>query len=345
MENMKIIRVYKDLGPVEKYNPYHGPDGRFASANGMAAGGSFALPKNSKNLKNATIPEGVRVFSGQGAKGKRAVTTSIGVTIEGGKVTGGASKLETPQGDKGKVLTLENTPYSKKTVDAINERLAKDPEMQNIFKHLENDLQVGDANLDKNQTPKFALKANKVYINEKAASKGTDVDEPYQALFHEHGHQIDSLIKKQGIIAGTGNKKGDMISEVFKGKNGKTLSQTATSEIKEIIEERKAASPEFNTRNVKFMYIVELKQGYDLKTRGPLSDIMESTKQVGKYSLGIGHGKDYWDSSMKKNAEIFAGMMEARMANPKAYATIKKELPKTAAVFEELITEVSNGLK
>lgn len=344
MENMKIIRVYKDLGPVEKYNPYHVPDGRFASANGMKAGGSFALPKNSKNLKNATIPEGVRVFSGQGAKGKRAVTTSIGVTIENGKVTGGA-KPETPQGDKSKTLTLENTPYSKKTVDAINERLAKDPEMQNIFKHLENDLQVGDVNLDEKRLANFSLKANKVNINEKAVSKGSDADEPYQTLFHEHGHQIDSLIKKRGLIAGTENKAGDMISEVFKGKNGKTLSQTATNEIKEIIEKRKAASPEFNTRNVKFNYITELRQGYDLKTRGPLSDIMESTKQVKEFPLGVGHGKGYWDSSKKKNTEIFAGMMEARMANPKAYAAIKKEMPKTAAVFEELITEVSNGLK
>lgn len=137
---MKEIKVYKTAKPIDntrvsvynevkKYNPYHGADGRFASANGMKAGGSFALPKNSKNLKNATIPEGVRVFSGQGAKGKRAVTTSIGATIENGKVTGGASKPETTETNKPQSLTEKYPLDTSKKVsspDELFDRMTKD---------------------------------------------------------------------------------------------------------------------------------------------------------------------------------------------------------------------------
>ena len=81
-----------------------------------------------------------------------------------------------------------------------------------------------------------------------------------------------------------------------------------------------------------------------------ISDILEGAMR-GKIRCGIGHGgASYWTQRTFNGVEwglgteAFAEMMSATISNPESLATIKKYLPKSYAVFEEMLDVIRKNI-
>ena len=74
--------------------------------------------------------------------------------------------------------------------------------------------------------------------------------------------------------------------------------------------------------------------------RSDLSDMMEGAT-LAKIQAGCGHGKAYWSKGLGKDdrlaTEAFAEMTSATMVNGESLETIKKYLPKSYAIYEEML--------
>lgn len=77
--------------------------------------------------------------------------------------------------------------------------------------------------------------------------------------------------------------------------------------------------------------------------KADLSDIFEGATGA-KVKGGWGHGKSYWDSGNKALAkEAFAEFYSAHVSNPESLAVLKQYLPKSAAIFEDIIEAIEKG--
>lgn len=77
--------------------------------------------------------------------------------------------------------------------------------------------------------------------------------------------------------------------------------------------------------------------------KADLSDIFEGATG-GKVNGGWGHGKSYWDNGNRALAkEAFAEFYSAQISNPESLAILKQYLPKSAAVFEDIIEAIEKG--
>lgn len=77
--------------------------------------------------------------------------------------------------------------------------------------------------------------------------------------------------------------------------------------------------------------------------KADLSDIFEGATGA-KVKGGWGHGKSYWDSGNKALAkEAFAEFYSAHISNPESLAVLRQYLPKSAAIFEDIIEAIEKG--
>lgn len=77
--------------------------------------------------------------------------------------------------------------------------------------------------------------------------------------------------------------------------------------------------------------------------KADLSDIFEGATG-GRVNGGWGHGKSYWDSGNRALAkEAFAELYSAQISNPESLAILKQYLPKSAAIFEDIIEAIEKG--
>lgn len=74
---------------------------------------------------------------------------------------------------------------------------------------------------------------------------------------------------------------------------------------------------------------------------GPLSDILESTKDFGEYPFKIGHGKRYWNNDTNQQTEFVAHMTESLAANPKSLEIIQKYFPSTSKAYFDLLEDIA----
>lgn len=71
---------------------------------------------------------------------------------------------------------------------------------------------------------------------------------------------------------------------------------------------------------------------------GDISDMVEATHYR---AFCGGHGRSYWrDDGRNRGTEAFAEIMSAKATNPESYAMMKKYIPKTLEIYEEIIKEV-----
>ena len=101
----------------------------------------------------------------------------------------------------------------------------------------------------------------------------------------------------------------------------------------------------FDPKPVNDWIIAEAKPGYRY---GDLSDILEGATR-GKIRCGIGHGGgSYWTTRTYNGidwglgTEAFAEMTSATMTSPESLATIKKYLPKSYAMYEDMLKVIAN---
>lgn len=89
-------------------------------------------------------------------------------------------------------------------------------------------------------------------------------------------------------------------------------------------------------------------RAYNSYARADLSDILEGATGA-KVQCGYGHGAKYWKDrtiggiSDGLATEAFAEMTDSTFANPESLELIKKYLPKSYKVYEEMLEVIING--
>lgn len=202
-----------------------------------------------------------------------------------------------------------------------------------------------------------------------------------QTLFHEGGHGIDTLIENLMLGQKSWNRySGNYKNGLFPNTIVDEINERVNDIAKKIKVEFKdnadniewlydnAFITEYEYRTYKTSGIPDWKRRYikydkskayqklekEVKDLGidyyaNLSDILEGATR-GKISCGVGHGKSYWTDRMSDGInygvgmEAFAEMIDATFSNPKQLEAIKRYLPKSYKLFEDMIDEVAKAL-
>ena len=213
---------------------------------------------------------------------------------------------------------------------------------------------------------------------------GGKSNKPFQTVYHEIGHAIDSL----GLKKITGNESvatGKIIKRKILRKTVEVeekihrisglpdykLKETINRDIWEYVngkvlptfedlgeKPRKKAEKEayenrrseiFTTSRKNFSdfekRMIEL-YGKANETIGAISDIYESTPySQSSYPFGVGHGKDYYKSAGTAETEFFAHVMESITTNQESYSLISEIFPNAVKVWENIVDDLIKGVK
>lgn len=195
-----------------------------------------------------------------------------------------------------------------------------------------------------------------VYVNVAAVARGNSYRAPFQTLFHECGHAIDSAARNQ--------IEASYFSQHYSSayRNG-IFPQTIRDEVNALVNERaNRIRADFKAHAGDYEWF--LRNGYisdrfskqlaykalereivaigNMRVYGDLSDILEGATGA-KIQCGIGHGAKYWkDRTFGGLAdglatEAFAEMLDSTFSNPESVELIKKYLPRSYALFIEML--------
>lgn len=154
-----------------------------------------------------------------------------------------------------------------------------------------------------------------VCINTAAIALGGLAQKPYQAAFHEFGHNIDYLMGD-----------GEPISE--KWGNG-ALYEALQQDFADLKGELT------DWKLVLKMNAEAVKNRWSLKETLALSDMIESFTGISN-PLGSGHGKNYWKNRLPCR-EFFAEVLDGATANEGSYALLKQMFPRGVEVVHRII--------
>ena len=207
-----------------------------------------------------------------------------------------------------------------------------------------------------------------IYVNIAADAQGRFWSAPYATTFHESGHAMD------GLAAHLGSPNGlRYFSSTYKdGAFPQTIRDEVNDWVNRVLADMKAHKDDFPywvrqgwmNQNTAAYYIqhggFKVKKAYayaavqaEVRALSPLqygdlSDILEGATH-GKIQCGIGHGGgSYWTKRVQNGVEYglgteaFAEMTSATMTSPESLATIKKYLPKSYAMYEDMIKEIAS---
>lgn len=207
-----------------------------------------------------------------------------------------------------------------------------------------------------------------IFVNIEADAKGRSWISPYSTLFHESGHAIDGLAAQLGIPNGQWH-----FSSTYKGGLfPQTIKAEVDDWVKSVLADMKAHQTDLSywvqrgwmSQSTADYYAAyggfKVKKAYaysaiqaEIKSLTPLqygdlSDILEGATR-GKIRCGIGHGGgSYWTNRVYNGidwglgTEAFAEMTSATMTCPESLETIKKYLPKSYAMYEEMLKVIAN---
>lgn len=248
--------------------------------------------------------------------------------------------------------------------------------LKGVWDKFEDELRVGDAH---KKGGAYAM-GKSLYLDIEKCAKGNYYDKPYQVVFHEAGHGIDSacrgLAKESGVFAShfSGAYKGGIFPQTIKDEVNdlvsaydKKLKQAFKDHAKDakwfydngFISKRNYDWVLDGTYSVdvvvpkyrkSFAYNALQKEinGYSSYARADLSDILEGATGA-KIQCGFGHGAKYWKDrtiggiSDGLATEAFAEMTDSTFTNPESLELIKKYLPKSYKVYEEMLGVLLNG--
>lgn len=254
-----------------------------------------------------------------------------------------------------------------KEIQAI---IDKAPEtMQRAIGSVEGDLRVDDSK-SKNGTF-FNPRTKGITFNLAEQEKGCTIPSlgndpatgkpyqfpPYEEVWHEFGHNMDYVLGQR-----TGAHSWQFASDTYRSKKhttestdasgtkvktGYTLSDMVKKEVGEWVDAKlkELKSKSEDPKKVR-KYDAYQEISKDLKSMSPvvsgdLSDMVEGATK-GRAQGPMGHGKSYWNNH-DVGWETFAEMTSATMTNPESLALIKKHLPKSYEIYQEIIEEAGNG--
>lgn len=283
--------------------------------------------------------------------------SKTGLTV----VTGAAvvKRLRDYNSEFGKKLGTDHYDQIRDRVDAC-----ENADLQAVWDKYENQIKVAEAA----HKGGAYCSGDNIFVNIGADAKGRSWSSPYATTFHESGHAIDGLAAQLGEANGQWH-----FSSTYKnGLFPKTIKEEVDDWVKSVLSDMKAhqddlqyfvqkgwmnqATADFYTQyggfKVKKAYAyaavkAEVKSLTPLQY-GDLSDILEGATR-GKIQCGIGHGGgSYWTNRSWNGldwglgTEAFAEMTSATMTSPESLATIKKYLPKSYGVYEEMLKVIAS---
>lgn len=245
-----------------------------------------------------------------------------------------------------------------------------------VWDKFEDEIRVGDA---QHKGGAYCL-GRSIYVNVDKCAQGNSYDKPFQVVFHEAGHGIDSagryIAKESGVFAShfSGAYKGGLFPQTIKDEvddlvsaYDKQLKQAFKEHAKDVewfykngfISKRNYDWVLDGTYSVdvvipkyrkSFAYNALQKEinGYSSYARADLSDMLEGATGA-KIQCGYGHGAKYWRDRTIGGindglaTEAFAEMTDSTFANPESLELIKKYLPKSYKIYEEMLGVLLNG--
>jgi len=228
--------------------------------------------------------------------------------------------------------------------------------------------------------PKYKKRAHctaaNIYLDGEKDAKGSSWESPFQVTFHESGHAIDHLAGK--TIPGIGHfsakykdgvfyktikdeverlvqAKGEIIKKAFKDHKGDWewlaehdyISTTSYHWFK-TYGHWLGGEPKYSKSLAYAALEREIKE-LPSKAKADLSDILEGATNA-RISIGFGHGKTYWTQRNFAGVndglatEAFAEMTDSTFACPESLDAIKKYLPESYAVWQEMLEYILENL-
>lgn len=222
---------------------------------------------------------------------------------------------------------------------------------------------------------------NTIHLHIENVSKGGMIDKPYQVLFHECGHTIDTMardkLKTSGVFARhfSGAYKDGLFPQTIKDEVQEWVMRY-DKDIKQAFKDHagdvewfhkkgyisdwrydyykaghlsaKDVIPKYR-KSMAYKAVEKELRGYDKIAVADLCDIVEGATNA-KISCVAGHGKKYWsDRTIGGIAdglatEAFAEMTDSTMSNKESLDLIKKHLPKSYELYKEMVKEIiKNG--
>ena len=230
-----------------------------------------------------------------------------------------------------------------------------DEDLTRVWAQNEAELVVNSTNYKKGAH--FSSSEGGIKIDLEKDVKGSYWSKPYQTSFHELGHNLDyilggkdkytyySTLYKDGLFAKTireeiSNRMNEINERIKKGfkaaeDKGQYLFEQGViteSSIKYFQNETR-----YKKRWGQRVFYNELMKIEPVK-RSALSDIIEGVTE-GAIQAGFGHGKAYWKKRPSGvEREAFAEFWES-VVNPEQWEVLKEYLPKSTAIFKEMIKE------
>ena len=264
--------------------------------------------------------------------------------------------------------------YGKTHFDKMHDIIDKcnDSDVVGMWRLYEDSMKVGS-------TPSSGAYASgrTIYLNIDNVAKGDSISRPYQVLFHEAGHTIDSMARNNlntsGVFARhfSGAYKDGLFPKTIKEEVQDWVKRYEL-ELKKSFKEHKgdvewfykqgyisdwrydyyknghlSASdviPKYR-KSMAYSKVEKELRGYDKLDVADLCDIVEGATN-GKISCVAGHGKKYWTDrtiggiSDGLATESFAEMTDSTMANSESLKLIKKHLPKSYELYKEMVKEI-----
>lgn len=258
--------------------------------------------------------------------------------------------------------------FGKEHYDQICDRAEKCPnqDLQKVWAHYEKNIAVGDAN---NRGTAYCS-GNNIYLNIYGVAKGNSYHTPYATLFHEAGHAIDGLAAQLGEANGQWHFSSTYQNGLFP----QTIKAEVDDWVKAILADMKAHKADWDywleqgwigqesvafyaahsdlkiTKSMAYVAVQRKITSLSLMQYTDISDILEGATR-GKIRCGIGHGGgSYWTKRSYNGVEwglgteAFAEMLSATMSNPESLATLKAYLPKSYALFEEMLSVLADNI-
>lgn len=258
--------------------------------------------------------------------------------------------------------------YGSDYYDALHQLVADCPDKTaaSVWDKYEEQVQVGNPNYK----GRAYAQAGKIYVGKDISAKGSNYQTPYQVTVHESGHAIDYLTRK------TGSGQGYFFSSTYKnGAFPTTIKDEVSKWVSSVDKKMKADFKAHKTdyawlnsngyisdweydfwkRNgtwiggepsyskaIAYESVQTEIRGIPLIDRGNLSDIVEGATK-GRVKGGVGHGDSYWKGAGGTEnlaTEAFAEMLDATIANPGSLEQIKKYLPDSYKVFQDMLAEL-----
>lgn len=258
--------------------------------------------------------------------------------------------------------------------DAMHDIIEKcdDADVVAMWRMYEDEIRYGS-------TPKGGAYASGKYIHldiDKVA-KGRSIDKPYQVLFHECGHTIDSMsrdkLKTSGVFARhfSGAYKDGLFQQTikdevqewvkrhevslkksFKDHDGDVewfrqqgyISDLMYKYYKDGIYTAADVIPKYR-KSMAYSAVAKELRAYDAMAVADLCDMVEGATGA-KISCVAGHGKKYWADRTIGGicdglaTEAFAEMTDSTMANKESLELIKKHLPRSYELYKEMVKEI-----